>query len=231
MVTRKVDGVHVDPTAKPHVPGKSTNPFTALYQKAVASGQVGKKTEEAINWFKNAARSYKNPIALNSIQQSLGNSSRRTVMTIGKMYAFLYDAKTKDDLKYWDSVPLIFPFAEDATHFWGINLHYVSPRYRGFIMNQLYKLISDNNMNERTKLRITYNRLNRMATFRFFAPAIKCYLKSHFRSQFIHIPVDHWHTAMFLPVAKWNKASAAVVYNDYNQLIKKARTPRTTRTR
>lgn len=227
MATKKVDDVHDDPTAKPHVKGKSSNPFTALYKKAVESGQVGKKTTEAINWFKSAARAYKNPLALKDIQQSLGNSSRRSIMKIGHMYAFSYDAKYKDELKFWNSTPLIFPFAEDATHFWGISIFYASPRYRAFIMEQLYRLISDTNMNEQTRLRLTYKRLNRMATFRFFAPMIKCYLKSNFRSQFIHIPVDHWHTAMFLPIAKWNKASANEVYNDYNQLIKKTRTSRT----
>jgi hypothetical protein len=223
MTKQRVDGVHADQTAKPHIEGKSRNAFTALYQKASAEGMLGAKTKSAIDWFRNAARAYKNPIQLQEIQHSLGNSSRRSIMKIGHMYIFKYHAKYAQELPYWDSFPLVFPFKEDATHFWAINLHYASPRFRAFIMEQLYGMISDDKMNEMTRLRITYKRLNRMASFKFFAPMIKCYLKSNFQSQFIHIPVDHWQTAMFLPVARWNNQTAKVVYRDYEQNIKKPR--------
>lgn len=216
-----VDDVHKDPTAKPHVPGKSRNVFTSLYKKAVQEGKLGAKTKDAIDWFRQAARSYKNPIALQELQQSLGNSSKRTVMKIGHMYCYRYSAKYAEKLPYWDSFPLAFPFKEDSLHIWAINLHYCSPRHRSFIMEQLYGLISDTKMNEQTRLMLSYKRLNRMSTFRFFAPMIKCYLKSHFQSQFIHIPVDHWQTALFLPVARWNNATSKEVYRDYEQLIKK----------
>lgn len=228
-MNKRVDGVHKDPTAKPHIEGKSRNAFTALYKKAEREGQLGAKTKTAIDWFRNAARSYKNPIALQEVQQSLGGSSRRTIMKIGHMYLYKYHAKYADKLKYWDSFPLVFPFREDATHFWAINLHYASPRHRAFIMEQLYTMLSDDKMNEQTRLRLTYKRLNRMASFRFFQPMIKCYLKSNFQSYFIHIPVDHWQTAMFLPIAKWNNNNAQTVYRDYEQSVKKSRQRRIVR--
>jgi hypothetical protein len=218
-----VDGVHKDHTAKPHIEGKSRNAFTAVFKKAEQEGTLGARSAKAIDWFRQAARSYKNPIQLQEIQQSLGQSSRRSIMKLGHMYVFKYHAKYAEELKYWDSFPLIFPFREDSTHFWGINLHYASPKYRAFIMEQLYGLLTDSKMNERTRIALTYRRLQKMSTFRFFAPMIKCYLKSNFQSHFIHIPVDHWQTAMFLPVARWNNQPASVVYRDYDANVKKVK--------
>ena len=60
--------------------------------------------------------------------------------SIGKMYMFYYDAKTKDKLPYWDRFPLIFVLDVRPDRFWGVNLHYLPPLYRAKLMNALYKI-------------------------------------------------------------------------------------------
>ena len=137
------------------------------------------------------------------------------------MVMFVYDAKHKSQLDYWDSHPLVIPFGEDAETFIGINCHYAPPMARAFIFDQIMKTMNITTLDENSKIRLTYRRLQRIAAFRYFAPLIHRYRKDHVRSKFVHIPVDQWQTALFLPTANWQKANARTVYADYRRKTKK----------
>lgn len=190
--------------------------FDEIYYKGVMAGQPAYDNRNSLEWFreyiKNNVRSA-NPFK--AVSDRLGSKIK-----VGQMYIFKYDAKYADTLDYWDSVPLIFPFKDEGETFLGLNLHYAPPKARVIIMKSLYTLISDTNMDEKTKLRLTYKKLQRLAAFRFFKPLIHRYRKDHVRSLFIKVDVRFWPVAIFLPIAKWKKENAGKVYSDYAAKVK-----------
>lgn len=193
------------------------NPFTEMMNKAKAAGMHGARTQESIDWFRKSARAFKNNISHDTVSKSLGKSSMRSVAKVGHLYMFAYDAKYKDELPYWDAYPCTVIIGEDGPHFMGINFHYLPPGIRAFVFDQLYQYSSDPTSGKEAKLRLTYKRINRLSAFPFMQQAVKKYLKSHVKSSFIHIPQDHWHSAIFLPTARWQKAAPKKVYDDHKK--------------
>jgi hypothetical protein len=209
-----------DSTAQPHS-ARNRNPFMDMHNQAVQTGMLGARTRSALEWYRNTMRSYKNPYSVNQIKNFLGESASRSVLTVGGIYTYSYDAKTKAELPYWDSQPLIVVLRSTGSNgFLGLNLHYAPPKARALILHILYQLLTDTNMNERTRLSVTYRKINRMASFQFFQPLVKQYLNTHVRSKFIKIPPSEWQTMLFLPTARWQKDTSNRVYADYNKRVR-----------
>jgi hypothetical protein len=191
-----------------------------MHNQAVQTGMLGARTRSALEWYRSTMRSYKNPYSVNQIKNFLGESASRSVLTVGGIYTYSYDAKTKAELPYWDSQPLIVVLRSTGSNgFLGLNLHYAPPKARALILHILYQLLTDTNMNERTRLSVTYRKINRMASFQFFQPLVKQYLNTHVRSKFIKIPPSEWQTMLFLPTARWQKDTSNRVYADYNKRV------------
>jgi hypothetical protein len=55
-------------------------------------------------------------------------------------------------------------------------------------------------MNEKTRLRLSYDLLAGTKAMKLAQPCIKRYLYSHVRSQFIEVTADEWEKAIALPV-------------------------------
>lgn len=55
----------------------------------------------------------------------------------GMAVTFRYNATTGEKMKFWDRYPMVYIIGEDATHFWGANVHYLVPgqRFQGFSPN------------------------------------------------------------------------------------------------
>lgn len=180
------------------------------------SVSISRSNNEAIKWFNNRTRALPN-----SINQLMTDQTRiKSRIEIGHMYFFSYDPKTKDDLPYYDRLPLIFPFNSTSTGIYGINMHYLPYGLRAKLMDALYSIISDTRFDEKTRLKLSYDVLNSTSRFKYFKPCIKQYLYSHIRSQFVHIRADEWNNALFLPVERFQKASKERVFRDSIAQIK-----------
>ena len=55
----------------------------------------------------------------------------------GHMYLFEYDAKFAKKLPYYDSFPLVYVIKSTRREFWGMNLHYMSPKKRAWVVKRL----------------------------------------------------------------------------------------------
>jgi hypothetical protein len=136
----------------------------------------------------------------------------------GRMVMFKYDAKTKDKLPYWDSFPLVLPLRfirdKESSGFLGLNLHYLPPTLRAKLMDSIYTIYQDRQLDEGRKLNLSYDILNNSARHRWFKPCVKRYLYSHIRSRFNLVDPAEWDFVMMLPLAKWQKASEGKVYAD-----------------
>ena len=144
-------------------------------------------------------------------------------MTIGKMYFYFYDPKTKDQMPYYDIFPLVIPIdympaKKSATGrdsgFLGLNLHYIPPKYRIALLDKLYAITNNSAFNETTKIRLSYRVLQKNVSFFEATPCLKWYLFKQVRSRVLEIDADEWEIAALLPFESFQKQSKQRVWAD-----------------
>jgi len=132
----------------------------------------------------------------------------------GNMYMFFYDPKTKDTLPHYDSFPLVFPFRKTENGFMGLNLHYLSYRFRIILLDNLLKFKNTKNIDETTRLKMSWGLLQGISKHRLVEPCVKSYLSDHLITQLKIITPTDWTTALMMPVESFQKASASSVWKD-----------------
>ena len=147
--------------------------FDTLQAQAFRSS-ITPRTKDSIKWFQDKVQGLSRP----SVQKLLGDDALdpQGKSVIGEMYMYLYDPKLKKELPYYDRFPLVFPFKRGFTRqraieggsFLGINLHYLPPQLRARLMDGLYTISTDKTFDENTRIRLSYNILNKASKFRFF---------------------------------------------------------------
>ena len=190
--------------------------FERIISQGTAAGYSPARTQQSRDWYREIAQSFSR-VRDNQILSSDNKTNR---ILPGRMYMFRYNPIGKKTLPYYDRFPLVFPISVDANSFHGINLHYLPHSYRAILMDNLYELISNDRYDLSTKIRMSYNLLNRMAKFKFFRPCIKRYIIQNKTTDFIYISPEHWDIALFLPTERFSKASKDKVWQDS---IKKVR--------
>ena len=138
----------------------------------------------------------------------------KTNSTIGKMYFYFYDPKTKDSLPYYDRFPLVIPIESYKDGFLGLNLHYIHPKQRLILLDKLSETATNNNFDSKTKLRVSYSYLAGASKAFEATPCIKRYLFTHIQSRFLEISADEWDIAAMLPVETFVGATTSKVYAD-----------------
>lgn len=151
-----------------------------------------------------------------------------SIPKLGNMYLFAYDPKTKDKLPYYDIFPLVIPFASvrmkgyagDSEGFMGLNLHYLPYTERAIVMNAVYQNhLNNKKLDETTRFRLNYQILQRVARMRYFEPCVKRYNFEYMRSRFLEISPDEWDMALFLNLARFQKASQRTVWYDSRKML------------
>ena len=191
--------------------------FDEILAQGIRAGQIPARTQGARDWFRDKARGT-NIRPETVVRQERAKYKNRVSM--GKMYLFNYDPKTKATLPYYDRYPLIFPVQGAPGGFYGINMHYLPYVLRARLMDALYDLSSNQRYDERTKLRLSYDILKGAAKYKAFKPTFKRYLSSHVRSRFIEINSSEWDIALFLPLESFAKASKGSVWADSRKMAK-----------
>lgn len=184
--------------------------FDTIITQGVRSGKVPARTEEAREWYRNAAKQIKR-VNENTLMRA---DTDRLVNKIlpGAMYMFQYDPKYKDTLPYYDRVPLIFPFKLVKDGFYGINLHYLPLTLRAKLMDGLYDYTNNKRYDESTRMNMSYRLLNSSARLKYFQPCVKHYLYQHVQTRFMYIYPSEWDIAIFLPTARFEKRTANYVH-------------------
>jgi hypothetical protein len=167
-------------------------------------------TNNARNWLRAKVKDL-NP----STRTLMGDRDRlKNNSTIGKMYFYFYDPKTKDTLPYYDRFPLVIPIESYKDGFLGLNLHYIHPKQRLILLDKLSETATNNNFDSKTKLRVSYSYLAGASRAFEATPCIKRYLYSHIQSRFLEISADEWDIAAMLPVETFVGATTSKVYAD-----------------
>lgn len=131
---------------------------------------------------------------------------------LGGMFFFMYDAKHKETLPYWDKFPLVIPIEMYNDGFLGLNLHYLPPKLRRELIDKLvgYKKRAGN---PRAYMSLSYPMLKGITRTKLFEPCLHRYLGSHMRSQLVKVHEDAWINATMLPVQRFQGATARQVWS------------------
>ena len=164
---------------------------TTLFEK-ISAKTAGEK--KSLAWYRSAvkaeASSYKknfNKYILKEKSDNIGaveeqdaNELRRYTVQ-GHMYMFEYKAKMKH-LPYFDKFPLVYVLKASRSEFWGLNLHYLTPKRR---IQATKKLMQG---------RIDFPK--------------KCfhkYLQPHVEGLLLDLAASEWDTAILLPTEDFVK--------------------------
>ena len=193
--------------------------FDDLLLKGVRQGELPARTQPSREWFRNPARTstVRGDRGASQIVRDRSRFANRA--SLGGMYFFFYDPKTKAKLPYYDRFPLIFKVGQSRGSFDGINMHYLPYRLRARLMDALYETSNNKRYDESTRLKLNYNVLKAATKYKEFKPTYKKYLTSNVRSRFIEINASEWDIALFLPVERFEKASKNTVWRDSRNAI------------
>lgn len=148
----------------------------------------------------------------------ISDRSKSARPRLGEMFLYVYDAKYKATLPFWDAHPLIIMLSKAEGGYYGLNLHYLPPRLRVAFLEELLK-VDSKNIPESRKDAAKATILRRASKSKFFSPMIKRYLFNHVKSKFVNIPQDEWFHVATLPTAKWKGSTANKVYSDSRRKI------------
>ena len=179
---------------------------------AIKTSTAGAKARAAGDWFKEKVRQAGASARMKAVtpNQLLKRQPDDNIL-LGKMFFYKYDPKFAKKLPYWDMYPLVFPFERAPGGFYGLNLHYIPPRDRAVLMDNLNQYASNNKYDQTTRLELSYRLLKRYGRA---VPCVKRYLGDRIVSQTVRIDADEWEVAIFLPVERFQKASKGTVWAD-----------------
>ena len=167
------------------------------------------RTNDARDWLKSKVASL-SPNRAALIQD--GKAKDKSM--IGRMYFFFYDPKTKDMLPYYDRFPLVIPIERYSDGFLGLNLHYISPRQRFFLLDKLSVFLNNHKYDESTRFALSYDVLKNATNAFEGTPCIKKYLYKQVKSRFLEISADEWDIAALIPYEYFNGATKNRVWAD-----------------
>jgi hypothetical protein len=150
-----------------------------------------------------------------SRQTLLNDKGRmRDSTIIGRMYFFYYDPKMKETLPYYDRFPLVIPIEQYRDGFLGLNLHYIHPKQRILLLDELSEFANNSKYDTTTKLRLSYDLLRSTGAIYQATPCVKRYLFTHVESRFLEITADEWDIAALIPGNNFVRASNEKVWAD-----------------
>ena len=180
---------------------------------AIKTNQVSARAKAAGDWFRSIVNRTKGKFSSETPEKILQRSeSMVSTSVLGKMYFYSYDPKWKNDLPWYDTFPLVFPIEKYNNGFLGLNFHYLAPKDRAILMDQLKAFANNKAYDETTKLKLTYNMLKGFTKIKRAKPTVHRYLTSKVKSKYVLVNADEWEVALFLPVERFRKASKKKVW-------------------
>jgi hypothetical protein len=180
---------------------------------AINTNSITAKSKAAGDWFRSIVNRTKGKFSNETPEKILQQSENLVSQSVlGKMYFYSYDPKWKDTLPWYDTFPLVFPIEKYTDGFLGLNFHYLAPKHRAILMDQLKAFANNKKFDETTKLKLTYNMLKGFTKIKRAKPTVHRYLSSKVKSQYVLVNADEWEVALFLPVERFKKANKKKVW-------------------
>jgi hypothetical protein len=208
----------------------NTKKPSELTNLAESKKALGHKTmsKSAIEWMYEKIEEIKRPsLIANQISKESGRKTSQ--FRVGMMYCFFYDAKTKNELPYWDKFPMVLVLEKYNDGFLALNLHYLPVKYRIAFLQKLMRFAQLTADDDIKRMRISYEILDASRRFVEFKPCLKRYLYSNMRSKLLMIKPNEWDIATMLPLQQFKKAKEQRVWREsvkeYRQDLREFNTP------
>ena len=191
---------------------ESEQSFLDTLKSSIKTAKAGAKARAAGDWFREKVKQASASARMRAVTpKQLLKRQEASDTELGQMLFYKYDPKFAKKLPYWDMYPLVFPFEKAKGGFYGLNLHYIPPRERAVLMDELNSYVTNKKYDATTRLKLSYDLLK---GFGRAIPCVKRYLGTNVRSNTVRIDADEWEIAIFLPVERFQKEKARVVWND-----------------
>lgn len=153
--------------------------------------------------------------------------SRPKRLMIGQLLFFKYLPTNERFIKakkYYDIYPLILITEVHRGGFEGINLHYINPKIRATLFNNIMEnLVVIRGGETRTnRIKINYHILSRFSMFRYFRPCYRQYKWQGLRKPPIAIPFQLWQTVEELDLGLFRHANKSKIYLESWKKIRKS---------
>ena len=163
-------------------------------------------------WYRDKIKEFGKPTTMDLIR----DGKRDNKPFYGKLNMFIYDPKFKKKLPYYDTFPLVLPLETYSDGFLGINFHYLPIPLRVKLLDRLVDFSNNTKFDESTRLVVDYSQLKNINIVK---PTIHKYLAGQLKSQFRRIDADEFTIATLLPVQRFKKAAASVVWKESRAMI------------
>jgi len=191
-----------------------------------------KAQKEAAQWFR-AAEQYiarGKPISGHEIMKRdisrLTPVRRVSARHIGRLIMYFYDPLplSKKTMSAYDRFPLVIPLQlqQSTKHgpgFLGMNLHYLPPKLRVAVLDDLYTIYNNKHLNEKRKIRMSYQRLKREMNNKYYKPTIHMYLFKNLKSRIYMVDPKEWDLTILLPTERFEKQSRSIVWRESKRKI------------
>jgi len=181
------------------------------------------QSEQATRWLATNLSKIQTKMRQEHFNREKPSISRPGNIIEGTMLFFGYEPKTKDELPFWDSFPLVIMIHKKGNSILGLNLHYLEPSLRAKFLNELLKLTDHPNYATDPPAyfrRVTYPFLKSTARLKPFRAAIKRYYLSAINTKVNVIPSNEWKFTTFLPLDKFRGANREQVWAWANRYSK-----------
>lgn len=166
------------------------NDFRNSLKKVTVGVPMNKRQKDSTDWFTGAVKS---AIKTHKVSRP----------ATGRIYTFVYDAKYKAKLPYWDRFPLIVFLGSGVSKagnvvLYGLNMHYIPPKARQSFLEELLKrgFATTKRLSNKTVFKINWGSVKGI---RGSDIMIKSYLPSHVKSGMMEIAPKDWAKSVWLP--------------------------------
>ena len=200
------------------------NVFDALDELFKDTG-IKRGSRQSAKWYKSLVRELFEGTELSPEETVLRDPTRLTQKSgykrLGGMYLFNYMPKTRNKLKYYDSVPLVILLEYTKDGFLGLNLHYLHPTMRERFFQLLKTRLRGPVENRWSRIMLPYRELKKTRQFRYYRPCIKRYKTKYIGSRILHIWPKDWDFAIHLPVERFKKKNRYMVWMESREELLK----------
>ncbi len=213
------------PQPKPKILGAKPKPATSTTTVGPSSNTIqqaaanitAQQQKASLAWFYSMIKGQ-----LNTRGQAKSSSRRiaddafhvkKGMPVIGKMVFYIYDAKLKEELPFWDKFPLVIPIKYYKDGWLGLNLHYLPPQLRAKLLDKLMDYTKASKT-PRAFMKLSYAMLKAAVAAPLFQPTIHRYLVTHVKTDLVEVKSEYWVKAALLPVQQFQKAGATTVWRE-----------------
>jgi hypothetical protein len=181
----------------------------ARFRKEAAARNFRMDSPAARRWYQQEAKKLYAAHSSLELMREMGLTSR---LSVGQLVMFFYDPKYKETLPYYDRFPLDIVLSVEKEHFTCLNLHYLPVPYRLAMIAEILQIQRAKTINDKTKLKVSYQMIKSMSSLKALEPCIKKYLKSHVKSKFAVVNPKDYQLVAAMPLERFEKASTRHIH-------------------